>query len=75
MRHRSSKAFTINLDTCPKNAEDTAACTGLAKEKARSSVTKVGPLSSSVSCDAPTVDECCKIGGLLLICGEVGDAD
>jgi hypothetical protein len=40
---RSSKALTISSDTCPKNAAETAACTGFENAKARSSVTSVGP--------------------------------
>lgn len=41
-RQRSSKALTISLDTCPKNAAETVACTGFENAKARSSVTSVG---------------------------------
>jgi hypothetical protein len=40
----SSKALTISLDTCPKNAAETFACTGFENANVRSSVTSVGPV-------------------------------
>jgi hypothetical protein len=46
---RSSKALTISLDTCPKNAAETVACTGFEKANARSSVTSVGPVLCSAT--------------------------
>ncbi len=46
-KQRSSNALTIILETCPKNAAETAAWTGLANAKDKSRVTSVGPLSGS----------------------------
>ena len=66
-KHRSSNAETIILDTCPKNAADTAACTGLAKENARSSVTNVGPSSRAPALASPGTEvDVVESGGLLL---------
>jgi len=39
--HRSSNALTISFETCPKNDDETAACTGLANANARSRLASV----------------------------------
>jgi hypothetical protein len=49
LTQRSSNALTINVDTLPKNAPDTAACKGFANSYARSSERIVGPVSSTVA--------------------------
>lgn len=84
-KHRSSNALTICLDTCPKNAADTVACTGFANANDRSRVNSVGPEWSAEIrwCDVDGEDEADKLGAdvfwgggrpLVLGCGDRGEA-
>jgi hypothetical protein len=58
--HRSSNAFTMRRDTCPKKDDDTAAWIGLANANARSRVTRVA--AESAGCCAAEIPAS-KIGG------------
>jgi len=71
-RQRSSKAFTISLDTCPKNAAETVACTGFENANARSSVMSVEPAlcSSGIRMDGLWEWRC-----PVLPWGQLGEAD
>ena len=70
--HRSSNAFTISLDTCPKNAAENVACTGFENANARSSVTSVGPALCDMACASR---ECGSWGGWpALGWGDLGEA-